>query len=137
MDKKERFQLAKKNVLKRFPKAVTLADSRGKFYVAQDGIDICNKEMHKAVKRGAGLEELNLIKIFILPPDKKELKKRLVKRNQDNDQIVKKRLKQYENDVQHWFDYDYVVINNDLESCFSQIEKIIESHKKRINFSFN
>ena len=62
MDKKERFQLAKKNVLKRFPKAITLADSRGKFYVAQDGIDICNKEMHKAVKRGAGLEELNLIK---------------------------------------------------------------------------
>jgi len=62
MDKKERFQLAKKNVLKRFPKAVTLADSRGKFYVAQNGIDICNKEMHKAVKRGSGLEELNLIK---------------------------------------------------------------------------
>ena len=75
--------------------------------------------------------KLNLIKIFILPPDKKELKKRLVKRNQDNDQIVEKRLKQYENDVQHWFDYDYVVINNDLESCFSQIEKIIESHKKK------
>ena len=68
MDKKERFQLAKKNVLKRFPKAVTLADSRGKFYVAQDGIDICNKEMHKAVKRGAGLEELNLIK-EITPAD--------------------------------------------------------------------
>ena len=62
MDKKERFQLAKKNVLKRFPKAVTLADSRGKFYVAQDGIDICNKEMHKAVKRGASFEDLNLIK---------------------------------------------------------------------------
>ena len=62
MDKKERFQLAKKNVLKRFPRAVSAADSRGKFYVEQDGIDICNKEMHKAVKRGAGLEELNLIK---------------------------------------------------------------------------
>ena len=62
MDKKERFQQAKKNVLKRFPKAVTLADSRGKFYVAQNGIDICNKEMHKAVKRGSGLEELSLIK---------------------------------------------------------------------------
>ena len=62
MDKKERFQLAKKNVLKRFPKAVTLADSRGKFYVAQNGIDLCNKEMHKAVKRGSGLEELSLIK---------------------------------------------------------------------------
>jgi len=62
MDRKERFQLAKKNVLKRFPKAVTLADSRGKFYVAQDGVDICNKEMNKAVKRGAALEELDLIR---------------------------------------------------------------------------
>lgn len=62
MDKKERFQLAKKNVLKRFPKAVTLADSKGKFYVAQDGVDICNKEMNKAVKRGASFEELDLIK---------------------------------------------------------------------------
>jgi len=62
MDKKERFQLAKKNVLRRFPKAMTLADSRGKFYVAQDGVDICNKELHKAVKRGASLEELDLIK---------------------------------------------------------------------------
>ena len=62
MDKKERFQLAKKNVLKRFPRAVTLADSRGKFYVAQDGVNICNKEMNKAVKRGAALEELDLIR---------------------------------------------------------------------------
>ena len=62
MDKKERFQLAKKNVLKRFPKAVTLADSKGKFYVAQDGVDICNKEMNKAVKRGASFEELDLIR---------------------------------------------------------------------------
>ena len=61
MDKKERFQLAKKNVLRRFPKAMTLADSKGRFYVAQDGIDICNKELHKAVKRGAELEELDLI----------------------------------------------------------------------------
>ena len=62
MDKKERFQLAKKNVLRRFPKAVTEADSRGKFYVAQNGVDICNKELHKAVKRGANLEDLNLIR---------------------------------------------------------------------------
>jgi len=62
MDKKERFQIAKANVLKRFPQAVTQADSRGKFYVAQDGVDICNREINKAVKRGAGLEELDLIR---------------------------------------------------------------------------
>ena len=62
MDKKERFQLAKKNVLKKFPKAVTLADSKGKFYVAQNGIDICNRELNRAVKQGADFESWNLIK---------------------------------------------------------------------------
>ena len=62
MDKKERFQLAKKNVKRRFPRAQTVIDSMGKFYVAQDGKDICNKELYKAVKRGASLEELKLIK---------------------------------------------------------------------------
>ena len=75
-------------------------------------------------------KELNLIKIFILPPDKDELKKRLINRNQDNTKTVEMRLMQYEHDILHWSDYDYVVINNDLESCFSQIEKIIENHKK-------
>ena len=84
----------------------------------------------QGTKQLSKYKELDLIKIFILPPDKKELKKRLVNRNQDNNQTVEKRLRQYENDIQHWSDYDYVVINNDLESCFSQIEKIIESHSK-------
>ena len=69
----------------------------------------------QGTKQLSQFEELNLIKIFILPPDKKELKKRLINRNQDNNKIVEKRLKQYETDIQHWFDYDYVVINNDLE----------------------
>ena len=84
----------------------------------------------QGTKQLSQFKELNLIKIFILPPDKKELKKRLIDRNQDNNKIVEKRLKRYETDIQHWFDYDYVVINNDLESCFRQIEKIIENHKK-------
>ena len=84
----------------------------------------------QGTKQLSKYKELNLIKIFILPPSKKELKNRLINRNQDNNQTVEKRLNQYENDIQHWFDYDYVVINKDLESCFSQIEKIIENHKK-------
>ena len=62
MDKKERFQWAKKNVKRRFPRAQTVVDSKGKFYVAQDGKDICNKELYKAVKRGASFEELDLIR---------------------------------------------------------------------------
>ncbi len=84
----------------------------------------------QGTKKLSEYKELNLIKIFILPPDKKELKNRLIKRNQDNNAIVEKRLKQYESDIKHWSDYDYILINKDLESCFSQIEKIIENQKK-------
>jgi len=81
-------------------------------------------------------KELNLIKIFILPPNKKELEKRLISRNQDKEETVNKRLKSYSNDIIHWHDYDYVVINDNLESCFKQIESIINNSKnKTINFN--
>ena len=75
-------------------------------------------------------KELKLIKIFLLPPDKKELENRLIQRNQDNIDIISKRLKAYDNDIHHWSDYDHVIINDNLEHCFSQIEKIILSEKK-------
>jgi guanylate kinase len=75
-------------------------------------------------------KELNLIKIFLLPPNKKELENRLIQRNQDNIDIISKRLKAYDEDIYHWSDYDYVIINDNLEHCFLQIEKIILSAKK-------
>ena len=81
-------------------------------------------------------KNLNLIKIFIIPPNKEELKIRLLKRNQDSTEEVKKRFKAFDNDVKHWSDYDYVVINENLESCYKQIEKIILMNKKKsINFA--
>ena len=75
-------------------------------------------------------KELKLIKIFLLPPDKEELKNRLIQRNQDNIDIISKRLNAYDNDIHHWSDYDHVIINDSLEHCFLQIEKIILSEKK-------
>ena len=76
-------------------------------------------------------EELKLIKVFLLPPNKKELENRLIQRNQDNLDIISKRLKAYDNDIHHWSDYDHVIINDNLEHCFSQIEKIILSEENR------
>ena len=84
----------------------------------------------QGTKKLSKFKELNLVKIFILPPNKVELKKRLNKRNQDSKIANDKRLMQYDNDILHWEDYDYIVINNDLEKCFSQIEQIIKNHKK-------
>ena len=73
--------------------------------------------------------ELNLIKIFITTSTKKTLKERLISRNQDGKLEVEKRLKAYDLDIKHWRDYDYVVINENLENCFRQVEKIIKIHK--------
>jgi guanylate kinase len=75
-------------------------------------------------------KELNLIKIFLVPPDKKELEKRLIQRNQDHSKVITKRLKAYDEDIFHWSDYDYVIINDNLDNCFIQIEKIITEAKK-------
>ena len=70
-------------------------------------------------------KELNLLKIFILPPSKEELKKRLIQRNQDKLNVVEERLKAYDTDSAHKEDYDFVVINDNLENCFKEVEKII------------
>ena len=73
----------------------------------------------------AKFRDLDLLKIFILPPDKDELKKRLAQRNQDKEEVIEQRLQHYSKDIMHWADYDYVVTNDNLENCFKQIEKII------------
>tara|TARA_B110000285_G_C15118241_1_gene615446 strand:- start:1949 stop:2530 length:582 start_codon:yes stop_codon:yes gene_type:complete len=76
-------------------------------------------------------KELKLIKIFLLPPDKQELNNRLIQRNQDKIDVISKRLKTYDDDICHWSDYDHVIINDNLDHCFSQIEKIILSEKNK------
>ena len=82
----------------------------------------------------AKFKDLDLLKVFILPPNKNELENRLSHRNQDKEEVVKQRLRHYSDDILHWHDYDYVVINDNLENCFKQIEKIIEDNT---SFSLN
>ena len=76
--------------------------------------------------------ELKLTKIFILPPSKEELKKRLIQRNQDKPEVVSERLKSYESDLVHQSNYDFVVTNDNLDSCFKKVEEIILSEKEKI-----
>ena len=66
-----------------------------------------------------------LISIFILPPSKKTLVNRLSEREKNNETIINQRMKKFEIDVKHWVDYDFVVINDDLETCFNELKKII------------
>ena len=62
-------------------------------------------------------------------PSKKELERRLIERNKGKNEKISERLAAFEKDATHWNDYDYVIINDNLENCFKQIEKIIESHQ--------
>ena len=76
-------------------------------------------------------KNLKLIKIYLIPPNKNELKQRLIKRNQDSPQEVERRFKAYDNDIRHWKDYDHIIINDNLENCYKQIEKIILINKDK------
>ena len=75
-------------------------------------------------------ENLKLIKIYLITSNKKELKERLVVRNQNSKEDIEKRYKSFEDDVKHWNDYDYIIINKNLDICFKQIEEIIKINKK-------
>ncbi|WP_435089647.1 guanylate kinase [Candidatus Pelagibacter bacterium nBUS_30] len=69
--------------------------------------------------------DYKLITFFILPPSKEELFERLSNRDMKDKLIAEERMKQFERDVLHWINYDYVVINDNLEKCFSKINNLI------------
>ena len=73
-----------------------------------------------------------ILTIFILPPSRDELYKRLLNRDKNHEKIAMQRMRQFNEDVLHWKDYDLVVINDDLNKCFDKITKFIETtdHKK-------
>ena len=71
--------------------------------------------------------DYKLITFFILPPSKEELFVRLSSRDMKDKLIAEERMKQFERDVLHWINYDYVVINDNIEKCFSKIKNLIEA----------
>ena len=86
----------------------------------------------QGTKQLTKFNNLNLIKIYLITNNKEELKKRLIKRNQNTEEEIEKRFKAFDEDIKHWNDYDYIIINKNLESCFKQIETIIQNSKKPI-----
>ncbi len=86
----------------------------------------------QGTKQLSKFQNLNLIKIYLITENKEELKKRLIKRDQNSPDEIEKRFNSFEEDIKHWNDYDYVLINKNLDVCFKQIESIILLHKKKI-----
>ena len=88
----------------------------------------------QGTKQLSKYKNLKLVKIYLITNSKQELKDRLIKRNQNSSQELNERFKSFDEDIKHWNDYDYIIINNNLDVCFKQIENIILNNKNKFNF---
>tara|TARA_B100002052_G_scaffold54240_1_gene47367 strand:+ start:7376 stop:7990 length:615 start_codon:yes stop_codon:yes gene_type:complete len=71
-----------------------------------------------------------LVTFFILPPSREVLHQRLISRGESNEKIIKMRMEQFDKDILHWKDYDFVVVNEDLDKCYKEIIEYLEDKLK-------
>ena len=74
-------------------------------------------------------KELKIIKVYLVTKTRAEIKQRLIDRNQNSIEEINQRYNSYLDNVKHWRDYDYILINENLDICFKQLENIISKHK--------
>jgi guanylate kinase len=78
----------------------------------------------------------DIVSIFILPPSIDDLESRLKKREEQNKELINQRMKMAKDEIKHWKDYKYIVVNKDVENCFEQITKIIKIERE-LRSTFN
>ena len=78
------------------------------------------------------VKNLPLLTFFIIPPNIQSLKDRLLQRNQDKKKSVEQRMGKFKEEIIHWTEYDYVVVNDNLDVCYNKIVQTINSEKKGV-----
>ncbi len=73
----------------------------------------------------------DLVKVFILPPNMQELEKRLRSRAQDSDEVIAKRMSKSEAEISHWAEYDYVLVNDDVDMAMAELSAIIIAERQK------
>ena len=73
----------------------------------------------------------DVVSVFILPPSMDELKRRLVRRAEDSEEVIARRLKNALEEIPHWQEYDYVVINDDLDRAFQEVKSVLVAERLR------
>ena len=73
----------------------------------------------------------DVVGVFILPPSMAELKSRLFRRAEDAEDVIATRLANAKAEIEHWRDYDYVVVNDDLDKAFAAVRAIVEAERLR------
>ena len=76
------------------------------------------------------IKNLKLITFFILPPNIQTLKNRLLNRHEGQEKLILQRMGKFKEEISHWSEYNYIVVNDDLETCYQKILNIIFSVKK-------
>ena len=89
----------------------------------------------QGTKQLSKFKNLKLVKIYLITHSKAELKKRLLSRDENTSKEIQKRFNSFDEDIRHWNDYDFIIINKNLEVCFKQIENIINNFKKKTSIS--
>jgi len=75
----------------------------------------------------------DIVSVFILPPSMAELKARLKRRAEDSDEVIEKRLRNARVEIEHWREYDFVVINDDLDRAFAEVKSVVTAERLRRN----
>ena len=78
------------------------------------------------------VKNLSLVTFFILPPNIQVLKKRLLNRHKGQEELIEKRMNKFNEEASHWSEYNYVFVNDDLDTCYKKILNVITSEKKGI-----
>ncbi|KYG99974.1 guanylate kinase [Bradyrhizobium sp. DOA1] len=71
----------------------------------------------------------DVVSVFILPPSAADLEKRLHSRAQDSDEVIRKRMSRASDEMSHWAEYDYIVINHDVDDAFAEVQSILKAER--------
>ena len=83
------------------------------------------------------IKSLSLVTFFILPPNIQALKKRLLNRHKAQEELIEKRMDNFNEETSHWNEYNYVFVNDDLDTCYEKILNVIKSEKRGISQNQN
>ena len=134
---KEKFEdLKKKNFFIEFANVFDHWYGTPKDFIEQNlnnGEDVIFDIDWQGAQKLSDFSKNDVVSIFILPPSNKELHERLKKRAEDSLETVSKRMSKARSEISHWIEYDYVLINNDLENCSLDVLNILNAERKKRN----
>ncbi|MXO64038.1 guanylate kinase [Qipengyuania oceanensis] len=76
-------------------------------------------------------DEQDVVTVFILPPSLDELRRRLESRAQDSAEVIDSRMERARGEISHWAEYEYVVVNDDVDQCFEKVRRILDAERMR------